>query len=83
VRLHFAELEDRAPGERVFDVSIGDKKVLSGFDVAREAGGPFRAVVREFAATPVDGQITIAFRAVRGEPCASGVEVTTQDAAAK
>ncbi len=48
VRLHFAELEDAKPGERVFDVKLQDKVVLEDFDIAAAAGGKHRAVVKQF-----------------------------------
>jgi len=48
VRLHFAELDDVQPGERVFDVQLQGTTALKDFDVVREAGGTFRAVVKEF-----------------------------------
>ncbi len=48
VRLHFAELDEVAPGARTFDVKLQGKVVLAGFDVIKAAGGRRRAVVREF-----------------------------------
>jgi hypothetical protein len=47
LRLHFAELDDVAPGERVFDVLVQGQTVLKGVDVVREAGGRYRALVKE------------------------------------
>jgi hypothetical protein len=48
VRLHFAELAEVKPGERVFSVKLQGKTVLEALDVAKEAGGPRRAVVKTF-----------------------------------
>ena len=39
VVLHFAELEDVGPGERVFDVRLQGETVIDGLDVVKEAGG--------------------------------------------
>jgi len=61
VRLHFAEVLGAALGKRVFDVKIGSKTVLRGFDVVREAGGPNTAVVREFANIKADRELCIEF----------------------
>lgn len=47
VRLHFAELKDVRPGERVFDVKIQDRTVIEDLDVASEAGGCRKALTRE------------------------------------
>ena len=48
VRLYFAEPYAKAPGDRVFDVTLQGRKVLRGFDVVRAAGGAARSVVKEF-----------------------------------
>ncbi len=58
VRLHFAEIEEGRPA---FDVSLQGKKVLQGFDIAREAGGVWCPVVREFRKVEVGGNLTVAF----------------------
>ena len=47
LRCHFAEPDGSRPGERLFDVKVQGKTVLKDVDIAREAGGPFRALVRE------------------------------------
>jgi hypothetical protein len=59
VRLYFAEVQEVEPGQRVFDVSIQGQKVLSGFDIARSAGGPRRATVQEFRGVKVDDELRI------------------------
>jgi outer membrane protein assembly factor BamB len=59
VRLHFAEPDDVRRGERVFDVKLQGQTVLRGFDVVRAAGGPRRAVVREFDGISADRAVTI------------------------
>lgn len=48
VRLHFAELDDVAPGERVFDVKLQGETVLKDFDIVRAAGGRNSAIMKEF-----------------------------------
>jgi hypothetical protein len=53
LRLHFAELADVQPGERVFDVSVQGKPKLSDLDVVQEAGGKNRAVVKEIKGVTV------------------------------
>jgi hypothetical protein len=61
VRLHFAELNKSAIGQRVFDVSIEGVKRLDRFDVFAAAGGANRAIVREFTTTVADGNVTLDF----------------------
>ncbi|MDP6526694.1 MAG: malectin domain-containing carbohydrate-binding protein, partial [Kiritimatiellia bacterium] len=48
VWLHFADLENTAPGKRVFDVKLQGKVVLKDFDIVAEAGAGNTAVVKEF-----------------------------------
>jgi outer membrane protein assembly factor BamB len=48
VRLAMSEPDHARPGQRVFDVKLQGQRVLAGCDVAAEAGGPNRALVKEF-----------------------------------
>ena len=67
VRLHFAEIFGAAPGERVEDISINGKPVLTNFSVAAEAGQN-KAVVKDFPGIAPDdkGNITIRVEAAPG-----------------
>ncbi len=76
VRLHFAEVDPIGPGERVFDVAVQGRPALTGFDIAREAGGARRAIVREIRNVPVSDHLRIKLTPVRGKkPLLGGVEV--------
>ena len=59
VRLHFAELEDVSPGERVFHVNIQGKTVIEGLDVAAAAGGCRKALTREIKGIRAAGTISL------------------------
>jgi hypothetical protein len=59
VRLYFAEPEEVAPVGRRFSVYLQGKRVLEDFDVAEAAGGPRRALTKEFADVEVDGDLEI------------------------
>jgi hypothetical protein len=66
VTLKFAELDHKAPGQRVFNVLINGVAVLSDFDVVAQAGAPLTALDRTFTLyTP--GQIAIHFQASHGD----------------
>jgi len=78
VRLHFAEPDDLAPGERVFDVALQGRVVLKNFDVVREAGGPMRPVVKNFEGVRVDDDLSVTFRRRKGEPVLCGVEARVE-----
>jgi outer membrane protein assembly factor BamB len=75
VRLTFAEMEGKKPGERMFDVSLQGKTALTKFDVVKEAGGPKRELTREFKGIDVSDWLTIGFAPAAGEPMLSGVEI--------
>ncbi|MBI3986118.1 MAG: hypothetical protein HY343_04325, partial [Lentisphaerae bacterium] len=59
VHLHFAELRDVAPGTRVFDVLLQGKRVAQDIDVARQAGGPRRALTLEFTGIAASTNLTL------------------------
>jgi outer membrane protein assembly factor BamB len=48
VRLHFAELVNRSPARRVFDVKLQGETVLKNFDILSAASGMNKAIVKEF-----------------------------------
>lgn len=84
VRLYFAEpvdasrlrAMDASPAEpRIFDVAIQGKVVMKDFDIANEAGGVMRGVVKEFANIQTDGTIKIDLVAKQGEPILCGLEL--------
>jgi hypothetical protein len=76
VRLHFAENVMTDVNERLFNVAINGQQVLSNFDVFAEAGGQFKAIVREFIATADStGSIVITFSTVVFNAKVSAIEV--------
>jgi hypothetical protein len=70
VRLHFAELFDSEPGQRVENISINGKAVLPEFDILKAAGAMNRAVVKEFndVAPDKDGNIVVRIAAAPQSP---------------
>jgi outer membrane protein assembly factor BamB len=74
VRLHFVEPDGLKAGQRLFDVHLQGAEVLKDFDIAREAGGGDRAVMREFAVQAgKDLKLKLVPRA--GAPVLCGVEL--------
>ena len=59
VRLSFADRENTAAGQRVFDIKLQGKTVAEGFDIIQAAGGRDTAVVKEFPGVQVDGDLTV------------------------
>jgi len=80
VRLHFAEPEEVGAGRRVFSVALQGKTVLDGFDVAKEAGGVRRGVVREFKGVAGGGSLCITLTPASGSlpTLLCGVEVVAE-----
>jgi len=83
VRLYFAEPRDVAPGDRVFDVSLQNNVVLKDFDIVKEAGGPRKALVREFKGIKVTDSLVVgmapADRSRVKEPILCGIEALVED----
>ena len=79
VDLHFAETFWTAPGQRLFNVLINGKQVLTNYDIFASAGGEFIATVESFAVT-ADSTGTITLQFVPGaadNPQVNGIEIGT------
>lgn len=79
VRLVFAEPDSMDKGLRVFDVSLQDRKVLRNFDIAAEAGGTMRTLVKEFAHVSIRDTLEIALDPANdSETLLCGVELSAE-----
>jgi hypothetical protein len=78
VRLHFAELQRKRAGDRVFDVMLGSRTVLSSFDVMRAAGQTHTAIVKEFTTDAENGAVHVELVPRTDQPILSGIEVLAQ-----
>ena len=80
VRLHFAEPEEIAVGERVFEVTVQGKVVLPAFDIVARAGSPRKAIVKEFTGIEVKDTLQISLKKLSGErpPVLCGFEVVKE-----
>ncbi|MFB3826506.1 MAG: PQQ-binding-like beta-propeller repeat protein [Bryobacteraceae bacterium] len=83
VKLHFAEIEDKKPGERLFHVRLQDREVLRSFDIAREAGGADKPIVKTFTGIPVKDTLNLECLPASPEagspPLLSGIEVIVEN----
>ncbi len=75
VRLGFMDMENQRPGERVFDIKLQGEVVDESFDIIRAAGGPNKAVVKEFEGIEVQDDLVIEL--VPGAVDASGAAAPT------
>jgi len=81
VRLHFAEVEDVQPGQRVFDVLVQDLPLLEGVDIAHETGGGKAPLVTELKGISVGDGTAINLDFVpRGgaPPVVNGIEIIAE-----
>ena len=84
VRLHFAEIFGDEAGQRMENIQINGKTVLANFDPIVAAGGPDKAVVKDFMdiAPDAKGNIVVRVMAAPGSPDQnakiSGIEIMAQ-----
>jgi outer membrane protein assembly factor BamB len=82
VRLHFAEPEDVELGERVFGVTIQGKSAFKRLDVAGEAGGRNRSLVKEIKGVEASDRLVIELAATDDakvrETLLSGIELQAE-----
>lgn len=80
VRLYFAEPDEIKAGQRVFDVALNGNKVLSGFDVVKEAGKARKGVMKEFKGVLCKGSVKVDFTSNSKLPAIlSGIEIVRED----
>ncbi len=76
VRLHVAEIDYTAAGQRQFNVAINNTQVLTNFDIAATAGAANTALVEAFSATADGGgNLYVQFTGVTGAASVGGIEV--------
>ncbi len=73
VTLHFAEIIQRASGQRVFDGSIEGKRVFTEYEPLK--AGFAAAELKSFDVEVRDGILDIEFHSRRGSPTVSAIEV--------
>ncbi|NOZ39564.1 MAG: PQQ-binding-like beta-propeller repeat protein [Planctomycetes bacterium] len=81
VCLRFAEPESKPSGQRIFDVLIQGKVVLTDFDIRRESGSPWRDVEKTFSGILLeDRSISIELRSQTPDfpPVLSGLELIAE-----
>ena len=63
------------PGDRIFSVFAGGKKVVSDLDVAAAAGSTLTAYKQRFEVIARDGMVVLEFRPTQGEAIVSAIVV--------
>jgi len=83
INLYFSELEDKQPGERVFNVSLQNETVLENFDIVKEAGKNNKEIIRTFTGIKAGKSLKIDLTPVRGNTILSGIELIQETVAMK
>lgn len=81
VRLYFLEPDAATPGQRVFDVALQDKTVVTAFDIAKETSAPNRGLIKEFKNVAIKNDLKINLRKAASAtlgPVLSGVELVLE-----
>jgi hypothetical protein len=81
VRLHFAETYEgiTAVGQRVFSFAIQGQEPVKDFDIFKEAGGAYKAIVRRYRNVEVtDGKLKIVFTANVQNPAINGIVIRAE-----
>ncbi len=80
VCLHFMEPDDKKPGDRVFDVALGDQTVLKGFDIVAEAKAPNVGIVKKVPGIVASGSLTVSLTPAdpKMETILCGIEVIAE-----
>ena len=78
VRLYFLEPDEKKSGQRVFDVSLQGQPVLQKLDIAQQAGGTNKAIVREFKNVKAGTKLQISLKAITSQTLLSGVEILAE-----
>ena len=81
VRLHFAECFTgiTGVGQRVYSFTVPGQKPEIDFDIYKEAGGPYKAIHREYKGVEVaDGKLRITFTPKIENPAINGIEIFSE-----
>ena len=79
VRMYFSELEDKTPGERIFDIYIQNKKVAEDFDIVSEAGKSDKEVQKVFHGVKAGKTLKINLAPKKGNTIISGLELIQEN----
>ncbi|HEX2976520.1 MAG TPA: malectin domain-containing carbohydrate-binding protein, partial [Bacteroidales bacterium] len=78
VKLYFSELENKKPGDRVFDVKVQDQLVLHNFDIVSEAGKTDTEVIKTISGVKAGNNLRIEMIPVKGNTILSGIELSEE-----
>jgi hypothetical protein len=83
VKLYFSELEDKKPGERVFDIKIQNQIVTNDLDIAREAGKTDKELIRTYYGVRAGKSIKVELLPETGNTLICGIELVQENLSMK
>jgi hypothetical protein len=80
VELRFAEIQNKKPGQRQFDVIVNGAPYLIAFDISALVGKNYALDRSLFVNVPASGEVSVqlASRQARGDPILNGIRVTNR-----
>jgi len=75
INLYFSELENKHPGERVFNVAIQGRTLLENFDIVSETGKWDKEIIKSFSGIKAGNLLKIDLTPVKGNTILSGIEL--------
>jgi hypothetical protein len=83
VKLYFSELEDKKPGDRIFDIAIQGVKVTDNLDIVKEAGKPDRELIKIYHGIRAGSALKVELKPETGNTLISGIEIIQDVVSAK
>jgi len=83
INLYFSELQNKNPGERVFNVKLQNDSVLENFDIAHETGKSDKEIIKTFSGIRAGKSLRIDMIPVKGNTILSGIELIQEPVAYK
>ncbi|HUX94720.1 MAG TPA: PQQ-binding-like beta-propeller repeat protein [Bacteroidales bacterium] len=80
INLYFSELENMKAGERIFDVTVQDSKVLDDFDIVAQAGRKDKEIIKTFSGIRAGKTLKIEMIPEKGNTIISGIEMIEENA---
>jgi N-acetylneuraminic acid mutarotase len=80
VELRFAEIQNKKPGQRQFDVIVNGQPFLIAFDISALVGKNYAIDRSVYVQVPASGEVSVqlANRQAHGDPILNGVRVTNR-----
>jgi Malectin domain/IPT/TIG domain len=81
INLGFAEMVEWRTeiGDRLVNVTIENVPVVDNFDVVKEAGAAYTAIMTSHRVVVLDGAVTLQFTPVKFDPMISAIEIVLED----